>query len=516
MANTIITMSKIRQILRLHTQGKSKLRISEQTGVARNTVKKYLWSFTEHQLTIEDMDKMSDQDLDELFGKQEEKEPDERFKNLLAFFPRVDKEIRRTGVTLGLMWKEYLRQHPDGYRHSQFGHYYSDWSKKPAPVMHIIHKAGDKVFVDFAGEKMQIVDKDTGELTEAEVFVAILGASQLTYVEATESQKKEDFVGACENALHYFGGVPAAIVSDNLKSAVTKSDRYEPTLNQAFADFAEHYQTYILPARIYKPKDKSLVEGAVKITYQRIYAALRDKTFFSLEELNHAIAQELEVYNNTVLTGKNYSRRQHFEEIEKSALIALPPLRYEFKKLITVTVAKNGHFCLNEDKHYYSVPHQHIGKRVRVVYGKSQVEVFYRYQSLTIHPRVKSPYNYTTNADHLASTHRFLSDWTPEKFINWANGIGPDVKMYIVKILDKKQHPEQAYKSCIGVLSLAKKAGDERLVNACKRALDYGIYNYKIIQTILERGLDQLPDEEKTQQLSMPLHENIRGEEYYQ
>lgn len=176
------------------------------------------------------------------------------------------------------MWKEYMQLHPDGYRHSQFGYYYSEWSKKPVPVMHMTHKAGDKMFVDYAGEKMQIVDKVTGEITGVEVFVAILGASQLTYVEATQSQKKEEFVGACENAFHYFGGVPAAIVSDNFKLAVTKSDRYEPTLNETFADFAKHYQTYILPTKIYRPKDKSLVEGAVKITYQRIYAALRDKT----------------------------------------------------------------------------------------------------------------------------------------------------------------------------------------------------------------------------------------------
>lgn len=518
MSNKTITMSKIRQLLRLYTQGKGKQSISEQTGIARNTVRKYIRVFIDHKLTFEEVNDLSDHELDELFGKPivPKLEVSSRYIDLQAFFPYAEKELKRTGVTLDLVWKEYLVKHPEGYRHAQFGYHYHLWQKKTTPVMHIQHKAGDKMYVDYAGAKLQVVDTGTGEIHPVEVFVAILGASQLTYVEATFSQQKEDFISSCENALHYFGGVPTAIVPDNLKSAVTKSSKYEPTINESFADFAEHYCTSILPARAYRPRDKALVEGAVKIMYTYIYAALRDHSFFSIEELNQAIWQELALHNQANLKGRNYSRRQQFDEVEKSTLALLPELRYEFKQHMVVTVMKNGHVCLSIDKHYYSVPYRYMGKKVKLIFSKSQLEIFYKYDRIAVHKRIKSPYNYTTIEEHMASTHKFISDWTPEKFITWAENIGEDVKHFIIKILDKKQHPEQAYKSCMGVLSFGKKVGNERLINACKRALDYGFYNYKIIQTILEKGLDQIKDDEQVDQLEMPLHENIRGEDYYQ
>lgn len=381
--------------------------------------------------------------------------------------------------------------------------------------MHIEHKVGDKLYIDFAGDKLKIIDKETGEEKAVEVFVAILGASQLTYVEAVYTQAKEDLIAACENALHYCGGVPAAIVPDNLRSAVTKSSKYEAVINEAFADFAHHYNTAVLPARAYRPRDKALVENAVRLIYSRIYTKLRDSDYFSLEELNAAIRAELEDYNSRLLKGRNYSRRQQFEEIERSALQPLPPLRYELKKHLFATVMKNGHVSLGEDKHYYSVPYRFIGKKVKLMYSHTSVEVYYNYQCIAIHPRIKSPYNYTTDKEHLASTHRFVSDWTPETFLDWGEKIHADVKLYILRILARKQHPEQAYKSCVGVLSFAKKVGNERLIKACQRGLDYGMYNYKIIQKILEKGLDKQPQEE-TEQLQMPLHDNIRGENYYQ
>ncbi len=382
--------------------------------------------------------------------------------------------------------------------------------------MHMIHKAGDKMYVDFTGEKLYIVDKETGEIIAVEVFVAILGASQLTYVEATASQKKEDFIMACENALHYFQGVPSAIVPDNLKSAVTKSSKYEPTVNETFADFAEHYQTAILPARAYHPRDKALVEGAVKIVYSRIYTAIDNKTFFSIEELNHAIGQELVVYNGKLITGRNFSRREQFEEVERAALMPLPLFRYEFKKQQILTVIKNGHICLSTDKHYYSVPYRYISKKVKVIYSPTTVEIYYRYELIASHNRIKSPYNYTTVTEHMASAHRFVSEWTPEKFIKWAAAIHPDVQLFITNILERKKHPEQSYKSCMGVLSFEKKVGRDRLIKACQRALGYGIYNYKIIQNILDNKMDQFSDDEKQEQLAIPAHENIRGEDYYQ
>jgi len=516
MANKTIDMNKIRQILRMHTQGKSKLLISEQSGVARNTVAKYILQFIQLRTTAEEINKLSDHELNKLFSKEIELAPSQREEELQQFLPKVERELKRKGVTLQLMWELYRQQYPSGYGITQFYHHYNKWVKKTSPVMHMIHKAGDKMYVDYTGEKLYIVDKDTGEMQPVEVFVAILGASQLTYVEATTSQKKEDFIAACENALHYFGGVPSAIVPDNLKSAVTKSSKYEPTLNETFADFAEHYQTAILPARAYRPRDKSLVEGAVKITYRRIYTALHNKTFFTLEELNNAVRQELELYNNRMMKGRKFSRRQQFDEVEKAALMPLPLFRYEFKKQQMLTVMKNGHICLSADKHYYSVPYTYISKKVKVIYSPSQVEIYYRFEMIASHKRIKSPYNYTTEPEHLASAHKFVSEWTPEKFIDWAAAIHEDVKIFIIKILEKKKHPEQSYKSCIGVLSFVKKSGKERLIKACQRALSYGIYNYKIIADILDKGLDQYDADEKQEEHTIPTHENIRGENYYQ
>lgn len=518
MANKIISMNKIKQIIRLHTYNKGTKFIGRQTGVSRNTVKKYINKFRKLRLTYQDIAELGDQQLYELFGKPPlVKEPSKRYEDMQVFFPYMDKALRGRGVTREKLWKEYLEKHPDGYRYTRFCMYYGYWQKKVNPVMHIVHKAGDKMFVDFAGEKLQIVDSLTGELQEVEVFVAILGASQLTYAEACMSQKKEDFITACENALHYFGGVPQAIVPDNLKSAVTKSSRYEPTLNETFEDFADHYQLTILPARSYRPRDKALVEGAVKILYTKIYANLSKESHTSLAALNGDIHHHLEQHNNMKMQGRNYSRRQQFDEIEKKTLQPLPVDRYEFKKRSTVTVMKQGHVCLSEDKHYYSVPFKYISKKVKIIYSKTTVEIYYMYERIALHKRLRSPYNYTTIEDHMASTHRFVSDWSAEKFIGWAASIHPDVKLFIERILEKKHHPEQAYKSCVGVLSFAKKVGEERLINACKRALDYGYYNYKIIQTILEKGLDNYNEtSEENTQTQMPLHENIRGENYYE
>ena len=415
-----------------------------------------------------------------------------------------------------MLWEQYRVEHPDGFGVSQFKHYYAQWKAQVNPVMRMEHKAGDKLYVDFAGDKLSIVDPLSGEVTAVEVFVCILGASQLTYVEAVMTQQKEDFIAACENALHFYGGVPAAIVPDNLKSAVIRSSKFEPTLNETFADFAEHYGTAILPARAYRPRDKALVENAVRIIYSRIYVKVRRNQYHTLTDLNNAIRQALQEHNATMLRGRNYSRQQQFDEVEKAALMPLPVLRYELKKQCFATVAKNGHVGLSADKHYYSVPYRYIGKKVKLLYSRHTVEVYYNYERIAVHRRLKSPYQYTTEKEHLASTHRFVSEWTPERFTSWAESIHEDVKLYILKVLDRKQHPEQAYKSCMGILGFAKKVGTERLIKACQRALGYGAYNYKTIQKILERELDLGLAPDETDQLKMPFHDNIRGEGYYQ
>ena len=509
-------MIKIRQILRLQSQGLSKLQIAAQTGIARNTLKKYIKEFISSGLSFEEINELSDKELEDLFVKPEDRPLNERLQILFSLFPATEKELKRKGVTRQLLWKEYKTHHPDGVGLSQFKHYFSQWKAQVNPTMHMEHKAGDKLYVDFAGDKLEIINEQTGEVKPVEVFVAILGASQLTYVEAVMTQQKEDFIFACENALHYCGGVPAAIVPDNLKSAVSKSSKYEPTLNETFADFAEHYGTAILPARAYRPRDKALVENAVRIIYTRIYVKVKRQQYLTLQDLNAAILTALEEHNNAPLRGRNYSRRQQFDEVEKNILMPLPELRYELKKHQYATVAKNGHVGLSADKHYYSVPYRFIGKKVKLLYSRSNVEIFYNYERIALHERTKSAYRYTTQKDHMASTHRFVSEWTPERFTSWAAGIHEDVRLYVLKVLDRKQHPEQAYKSCMGILGFAKKVGNDRLIKACQRALGYGAYNYKTIQKILERELDLRDTPDETDQLQMPFHDNIRGENYYQ
>jgi len=514
MANKTIVMSKLRRILQLYSQGKSKLFISQYLELSRNTVDKYVLQYRLLDLPLEEVEKLTDTDLDKLFFVQATEALSPKLKVLYSFFPYMERELKKTGVTRHFMWQEYIAKYPDGIQRSQFSVHYNRWCRKVNPVMHINHKAGDKMYVDYAGKTLQIVDIESGEVKQVQFFVAILGSSQYTYAEATMSQGKEDFITSVENALHFFGGVPAAIVPDNLKSAVTKSNRYEPTLNETFYDFAEHYGTTILPARAYKPRDKAIVEGVVKILYTRVFSVIRDKTFFSLRDQNTAIWEALKVHNATKLSSKSYSRLELYNDVEKQTLSALPLHRYELKQQSFATVMLNGHVYLGQDKHYYSVPFFFIKKKVKLLYSAGQVEVFYKYNRIALHQRVIKPYSYTTLSEHLATTHQFVTEWTPDRFISWAEKIDVAVKEFIIRILDKKQHPEQAYKSCIGVLSLEKKVGKERLINACKRALEYNIHNYKIVQNILERGLDQIEKENELEK-ALPEHNNIRGKNYY-
>ncbi len=519
MANKAIIMTKVRQILRFYTQGKSKLQISSLTSTARNTVKRYIKKYEEGKLTPEEISEMTDHELEQCFAEPIQSPINNRLADLLKLMPSIEKQLKRKGNTLQKVWQEYKKTHPEGYEMSQFYAYYMQYCKGSNTTMHIDHKAGDKMYIDYAGDKLQIVDITTGEVTKVEVFAAILGCSQLLYVEAVRSQKKEDFILACENALHYFGGVPLAIVPDNLRAAVTKSSRYEPIVNETFADFAEHYGTVVLPTRAYRPKDKALVEGAVKIIYRRIYEPLLDQTFNSLTTLNIAIRIALEGHNNAPFKGRDYSRRQQFNELEKSTLKPLPNFRYELKQHTSATVMKNGHVCLGIDKHYYTVPFQFIGRKIKILYTATQVEIFYHYECIARHQRSQKRYQYTTVTEHLASANRYITDWTPEKFIRDGANIHADVATFIKAVLEKKQHPEQAYKSCSGIINLHRKVGSDRLANACRRAQHFGVFNYPIIVMILEKNLDLLTQEEQIQaieSIEMPEHKNIRGNTYYE
>lgn len=417
-------------------------------------------------------------------------------------------------MTVSRQFLEYKKLHIPSYGETSFYFHYNQWRKKVNPAMHIEHKVGDKMYVDFAGATLQYVDTDTGEIKTAQVFVAILGWSQYAYVEAMESQMIEEFIAACENAIRYFMGVPLALVPDNLKSAVNKASSYEPTVNENFKAFADHYGIAILPARSRKPQDKAHVENMVKLSYQKIYANLPEKEIVSLKELNTQIRQLLITLNDAHLTGKECSRTDQWI-MELPSLHPLPAAWYEMRKIKQVTVMKNGHVYLSEDQHYYSVPYELIGKKLKMQYSRSEVNLYLQYQLLATHKRIRSPHNYTTIAEHMPAQHRYVTEWNPAFFMNKAKEIDPVVEYYISQVLAKKQHPEQGYKSCMGILSFAKRLGNIRLIKACKRAHNIGYYNYKIIEDILTKNLDNA-DEEEIQPSNMPTHDNIRGGNYYQ
>jgi len=506
-------MINIRQILRLHSERVKKREIEKLLKITRKTISKYIALFEATGLSYCQIKEKSNEELNKLF-KEKEKPTGNRLQNLESQFSYMEKELHRVGVSKFILWEEYKRDDPGAYNYTQFCYHLNNYLKKNEATMHFEHKAGDKMFVDFTGKKLLLTDRKTGELNEVEVFVAILGSSQMTYVEAVESQQKEDFIKSCENALRFFGGSPLAIVPDNLKSAVTKSSKYEANLNEDFRDFALHYQTTILPTRSYKPRDKALVENAVRIVYSRIFAPLRNRIFFCLTDLNEAIEEELEKHNRKNFQNKDFSRHDLFHEVEKKELKPLPAEKYEVKEYARLTVNKNCHIYLTCDQHYYSVPYRYIGKRVKIIYTKSYVEVYSDYKRIAFHQRDHRKYKYSTNAVHLPSQHQFVSDWNPDFFINWAKGYGKETELYIRAILDNKQHPEQSYKSCIGILSFGKKYGWKRLNNACKRGIDFNSYNYMVIKNILENGLDKI-EIQKDKQYKIPLHDNIRGGSYY-
>ncbi len=507
-------MKRIRELIRMYEEcGLSQREISRALNISRPVISQYISDYKSSGLTIQDMEKMDDEAVLQAITTNKRTES-ERYRLLSGNFEYYSKELTRTGVNLKNLWEEYKSKHSDGYSYAQFCYHYQIWRDSLEITMHMEHKAGDKMFVDFTGKKLQLTDRDTGEKREVETFIAILGASQYTYVEVCESQKKEDFIRANQNALLYFGGVPRAIVPDCLKSGVEKCDKYEPDINPDYADFARHYGTTILPARARHPKDKALVENAVGIVYAWIYSAIRNQEFYSIEELLEAVREELNKYNAKPMQKLKKSRRELFIETEQSVLYPLPTEAYQFKKFCKVTAQFNYHVYLGEDKHYYSVPFSYRGKKVDMIYTESGVEIFYHHSRIAFHQRDRRMNGYTTLKEHMPPAHRFMDNWDPERLIHWAGRIGESVKQVIEKVLEAKAHPEQGYKVCLGIISLEKKYGKERLNNACQRALSYGITSYKKIKKILESNLDSTEDS-LLLFAQLPLHENIRGNEYY-
>ncbi|MGC1390145.1 MAG: IS21 family transposase [Bacteroidales bacterium] len=417
MANRTINMEVIKQIGILSKLGYAKKAIARELNLSKNTVKSYLAKSDETPVP----------------------EQNSRRETLFDFFPYVKKELGRKGVTRQILWGEYRLKHPDGYCYGHFCEYLNTWLQNKDASLHIEQLPGDKLYIDFTGYKPSIVDPDTGEIREVEAFVSVLGFSGKTYVRACESQRKEDFLPCIAHSLNYIGGVPNVLVPDNLKSGVDKANRYEADINRDLLDLGNHYGMAILPTRSHKPRDKAWVERMVQIIYTRIFAPLRNRVFTSLDELNEAILELLEVHNSLPLQGKEESRNDLLENIERAHLKPLPQERWELKEYLQVKVMKNCYVQLHKDRHYYSVPYQYIGNKVKIVYTATHVSVYLAGERIAYHLRDRRPHKYTTVKEHLPSSHQFVSEWNPSKFTEWAGHIHPDVKAYIILKVVRKQ-----------------------------------------------------------------------------
>lgn len=517
MAKKRITMHKIRETLRLHYERHLSIRnIARAVSASRPAVTRYLAAFQKSGVSYSAAATMPDNDLLALFAVPKPAPQEQRYQTLAAYFPYLAREIRRRGVTLQLLWEEYIRKHPDGYNRSQFLYHFQAWRKADKVAMHIEHKAGEKMFTDYAGYKFKITDRESGVQRDAETFISILGASQYIFVTATESQSTRDNIGATSSALYFYGGAPAAIIPDNMKAAVTRADKYEPGINVAYADFASYYGIVVLPTRPYHPRDKALVENAVLIVYRRVYAPLRNRTFYSLAELNAAIHEQLEQLNQRTMRAFQKSRKELFIELEKETLAALPAQRYHYREPVTRRVQFNYHILLPEDKHYYSVPYRLKGQMVQMFYDDAMVEIFHNNLRVASHPRNRKNNGYSTKNEHMPPHHRFYADWSPERFIGWAQKLGGNVELVIRRILERSAHPEQGYKTCLGILNLSRPYGSERLDKACCRAVRHHAYSLLAIKNILSRNIDLLDDDPTLFDLPLPEnHDNIRGSDYY-
>ncbi len=508
---------EIRQLLQLKMNGESNRSCAQLLQINRNTVNAYVQVFNETGLAYAQLFSKTDLELRELFPQADTKDA-ARYKILMEYLPKVYADRSLPGFTLRNCWSEYKENHPEGYGFTQFADHYKRLYKKKKASMPQVHIAGETIFVDYAGKKAKIVNKQTGEIIEVELFVAILPWSNFTFVEASYSQKKEDFIGSMNRCLSFFGGSPVAVVSDNLKSAVTKASKYEPYINKTFKSFGLHYNTVIHPARPYKARDKALVEGAVNLAYQRILFPIRNMTFFSIEELNIEIRKRLDIHNRTNFQDRDCSRLDLFMKTEKQLLRPLPSQKFMMRNYKWLQVNLSGHVKLSEDKHYYSVPAELVGKKVEMQYSQETVEVYRDSKRIAIHKR-KPFAGYSTRPEHLAKDHQQYSKWNENHFIEKARSVGPVCEQFIRRLIHSKQYPPQAFRQAHGIIMLQRLYSNNRIENACRISLVTEIYSYKRIEEILQRGLDfnyqELFEEAQADASShIPQHDNIRGNQY--
>lgn len=518
MAAQTIQMLQIRRIIQLLQSNASVSSISRQCQISRPTVRVYREQIARSQLDYAALMLLDDLALSNLIHEPQVNGSDPRlvvFKNLL---PDILKELSKTGVTKQLLWQEYRVNHPDGYGYSQFCSHLWQYEQQGEVVMHFTYTPGEKLMIDFAGKKITIRNSK-GEEKTYEVFIATFPFSGFTYSEGINNQRQGNLLKVMEDALIYFGGVPRVIIPDNMKSSVTKPDRYEPELTVLMQQFCLHYNTSIMPARPRKPKDKPSVEKAVHLAYERIYAPLRNKTFESLEELNEAILEQLDAHHTRPFRRGDQNRQTLFTEQEKPALEPLPSSRMEIKKTVSAKVQRNYHVVLGQDWHFYSVPFEHVGKQVDIIYTEQTVEIYLKQSRIAIHKRVRTKNGYCTLHEHMPVNHQEYvrqKGWNPDYFRSEAKKISPETEQVISKVLESRQFYEQTYNACIGILRLSGKYTSERLTAACTLALQANAVTYRFISNVLKNNTDKRLQQKETPVSLFDQHENLRGPQAYQ
>ncbi len=513
MANRSMRMDIIQKMIRFRSEGKGIRQIARILGISRNTVRKYLQRMAE----AKGFDQLTPAEQRAIFYPLMESES--REVHLQSMLPDLLCELKKPGVTRMLLWEEYIRSYPQGFSYGRFCDRIRALKLQQSATLRISHKPGYKLMIDFAGKKQSWVDKQTGEVRQAEILVCTLPYSGYTFAYAVASQKQEDFVEAINQAFLYLGGLPKVILSDNLKSYVYKADRYEPEFTELCRQFSMHYGLELDAARVAKPKDKASVERHVGIMYNQVLGPLRRDTFFSIPQINEAFAKQVEVLNNKKLQGKSYSRKEKFEQEEKPLLDSLPTTLFEIKKSTIAKVQRNYHVILGEDKHQYSVPYQYIGKQTQIIYTSSTVEIYLGVERIAMHQRDRRKHAYSSFAGHMPEKHlKYIEQrgWDAAYFRKQADRIGPAVRWAMDEILESKQILEQTYNSCLGVLRLEKKYGPKRLELACARAQTTHRVNYGILKNILKNGMDQKPLTTTDTLFKTVAHENIRGPGAYE
>jgi transposase len=507
-----LTMRHIRQMLRLHHEGVSAREIGRMLGAARSTIQDNLKRAQAAGLSWPLAPDLTDAALEERLFSSRGVKPGRRCR-VEPDWPVLVREMKRPGVNLLILREEYRDAHPDGYGYSRFCDLFREFERRLSPVMRQHHAAGDKLFVDYSGKKASIADPATGEVREAEIFVGVLGASSYTYAEATFTQALPDWIGAHVRMFRFFGGVPRLLVPDNLKSGVHKASFYDPEINRSYAMMAAHYGTGILPARPYKPRDKAKVEAGVRFAQGYILGRLRHLTFFSLAECNDAICEALVRMNGQPMRRLGVSRRELFETIERPALRPLPEVDWEYAEWRRARVSLDYHVEIGG--FYYSVPHALLRAEVDLRVTAHTVEIFHRGQRVGAHMRRHGGPRHGTDPDHMPSSHRRYAEWSPERFRRWARSIGPETEGLVIAVLANRPHPEQGFRTCLGILRLYRGIAPQRAEAVSARAVEIGAFNYRSIASILANNLDKAGTRQSPKQPSLFDHPNIRGPRYF-